>query len=581
MSLDGAFLYAVKNELQPLVGSRLDKVNQPSRDEVILSFRTRDGAKKLLISANAASSRIHFTEKKTDNPKTPPMFCTLMRKHFGGARLSAIEQDGLERILTLKFDATNELGDPTQPAIVCEIMGRHSNIVIISEDGRVIDSIKRVDEDISRERIIIPGIKYEAPPRRKRMNLFNFDADELSKLLETSGQKNLSKALVDIFEGISPIIAREFAFFVSKTDDIAAQDCRGKFFERLNFIIKETAFKLSENRCDFCITVSKDGIYKDFSFIKISQYGNMMIRKNMESASAVLDEFFYERDNAVRRKQRAEDLFNILSRYSDKLSRKINIQRQEILDCAEKDKYKLYGNLISANIYRMTKGESSIILQNYFDGMKEIKISLNPRMTPSQNAQKYYALYRKKCTAEKILAEQIEIAENESVYIDSVFDSLTRAESIDEIELIRTELYEQGYLKKRNKIQKVKESAPIEFISSDGFKIYVGRNNKQNDYLTLKWAHKHDVWLHTHNIPGAHVIIETGGEDVPEKTLLEAAQIAAYYSKAVMSARVPVDYCPVKFVKKPNGAKPGMVIFSNNRTLYVTPGIPSEEKHEN
>lgn len=581
MSLDGAFLYAIKTELQSLIGARIDKINQPSRDEIIINFKTYNGIKRLLISANASSARIHITEKTVDNPKTPPMFCQMMRKHLGGAKLAEITQDGLERVLTLKFNATNELGDPVKLSLICEIMGRHSNLIIVNEDLKVIDSIKRVDEDISRERIIIPKIKYEPPSRRERLNVFNFSVDDLKKNLILNSDKELSKSLINIFEGISPIIAREFSFFSTRGNDITADNCEGKYLERLNFIIKEAASKLLENKLDFNIISTKNGIYKDFAFIKISQYKNLMLTKSVESASKTLDEFFYERDKAVRIKQRAEDLFSILSTHHNKISRKINIQKEEIVSCGKKETYKLYGDLISANIYRMQKGESDVYLENYFDNMEKIKINLNPQLSPPQNAQKYYSLYRKKCTAEKVLSDQIKIAESDLEYLESVIDSLTRAETIDEIELIRNELYEQGYLKKKNKKQKVKESPPMEFLSTDGYKIYAGKNNKQNDFLTLKWANKNDIWLHTHNIAGSHIIIAANGNDVPERTIFEAAGIAAYYSKARASAQVPVDYCLVKFVKKPKGAKPGMVIFSNNHTLYVKPCVVQEEKNEN
>lgn len=580
MSLDGAFLYMVKSELQQLVGSRVDKINQPARYEIIMSFRTTDGARKLLISANAASARIHLTAAQPDNPKTPPMFCLLMRKHFCGAKLTEITQDGLERILTLRFDATSELGDPVKLELVCEIMGRCSNLIIVNS-GRVIDSIKRVGEDVSRERIMIPGIGYEAPPRRQRLSILDYRREQLEAALTGCGDKELSKALLEVFEGLSPVVVREFAYFAGRGTELFARDCTGKYLERLDFCIRDTAARLTEGRADYCIVSDKNGELKDFSFMRISQYGTMMLTRQAPSAGVLLDSFFSERDKSMRRKQRADDLFNILVNHSDKLRRKIIMQREEITACAEKEKCKLCGDLISANIYRMKGNPDKIVLENYYDNMSPVEIPLDIRLSPSQNAQKYYLQYRKKCTAEKALAVQILKAEEELIYLDSVFDSLTRADTLDDIEAIRRELYEQGYIRKNPvKGKKLKENPPAEFFSADGYRLLVGRNNKQNDILTLKTARKQDIWLHTHNIPGAHVIIETQGVEVPPQTIMQAAQLAAYHSKAKTSAQVPVDYCPVKYVKKPSNAKPGMVIFSNNKTVYVTPALPEEHENE-
>lgn len=582
MALDGAFLYAVKNELEILKGGRVDKIHQPSREEIIINMRTQDGAKKLYMSSSADSARVHITEMNVDNPKVPPMFCMLLRKHLSGGKLIDIRQDILERILFFDFECTNELGDRVIITIAVEIMGRHSNIIIINQDGRIIDSIKRVDAEMSRERLVLPNMIYELPPRARRVNFLKDSDSDMINAIKNAKPAELSKVLMKTFEGISPIVAREWAFYTSKGTELCSDDMTDEYFSRLIFIIHQTADILIhglERKSPYYIIKDKNGLLKDFSFMRISQYGNLMITSETDSACQTLDMFYCQRDNMSRLKQRANDLFRLLSNTADRISKRISNQKDELAQCSNKDTWKLYGDLISSNIYRLQKGMKSALLENFYDeSCPQISIKLDERKTPSQNAQHYYNEYRKAVTAEKKLSEQIKFGEEELAYIDSVFDSLTRAESEAEVIELRVELIEQGYIKSRMKGKIPKIQPPAEYISSDGYTILAGRNNKQNDKLTLKTAEKNDIWCHTKNITGSHVIISANGEMPPQRTIEEACIIAAFNSKARESSQVPVDYCLARYVKKPNGAKPGMVIFTNNKTLYVKPDRELAEK---
>lgn len=579
MALDGAFLSMVKKELEPLVGGRVDKISQPSREEIVIALRTRGGNEKLLFSASAGSARVHITKKSIENPKVPPMFCMLMRKHLGNGRLSGIRQDGLERILYFDFEAMNELGDMVMVTLAAEIMGRCSNIVMINADGKIIDSIKRVDLEMSRERPVLPGMTYSYPPRGERLDFRTCTSGDIETAIEALPDGDAAKSLVKIFEGISPIAAREWVYYAAKGGDASKSDIRGETLERLVFAVEQTARECSEGKCGYTVVKDADGGLKDFSFMPILQYGGLMTTKEMSSACELLDYFYAERDSISRMKQRSQDLYKLLQNVSERTARRLANQREELKVSAERDKLKLMGDLISANLYRVEKGMSSVTVENFYeDGCPQTEIKLDPMLTPSKNMQKYYSEYRKADTAEKILTEQIAKGEEELDYIDSVFDALTRTQSEDEVNELRQELSEQGYIRSSKlKGKPPKSRPPLEFTSPDGFTVLVGRNNKQNDQLTTKTADKTDVWLHTKDITGSHVIIRAEGKEIPDSTVMWAARVAAFHSKAKNSSQVPVDYVPVRFVKKPSGAKPGMVIFTNNRTLYVTPLDPNGE----
>lgn len=577
--LDGAFLYAVKSEIEFLKNARVEKVYQPSRDEIIIGFRTRQGAYRLLISANANNSRVHITKISVDNPKVPPMFCMLLRKHIGGGKLIDIRQDGLERILYLDFECVNELGDIVTVTLACEIMGRCSNLVVINQDGKIIDSIKRVDPEMSRERIVLPNSRYILPPREDRLNFLTADKSTIVNRIKSSESGELSKVFIKVFEGISPILAREWAYYTSGGEYLKSSEITSEHANRLMLKIEKTRDMLLNNKCCFTVIKDNDGILKDFCFINIQQYGILMQTDKYNSACELLDAFYSERDLAVRMKQRANDLFKLLVNLTERISRRIAVQKEELKQCADRDIYKLCGDLLSANIYRIQKGDRILLTQNFYEeNCPEIEIKLDMMKTPSQNIQYYYNEYKKSATAEKKLSEQISKGEEELQYIDSVFDSLTRASTENEIAQIRLELSEQGYIKSyAKKIKPEKSLPPLEYKSSDGFTVLVGRNNIQNDKLTLKLAEKTDIWLHTQLITGSHVLILTDGKTPPDRTIEEACIIASVNSRGKNSNLVPVDYCFARYVKKPSGAKPGKVIFTNYKTAFVRPDLKFAE----
>lgn len=572
MALDGAFLHCIRSELLPLIGSRIDKIYQPTRDSLVLSFRAKGGATRVLFSAGADAARVHITRASVENPPQPPMFCMLLRKHLSGGKLEAIEQDGLERILRFRIRCTNELGDSVLLSLVIEIMGRCSNIIFVNETGRILDSIRRVDEDISRVRLVLPGMEYLAPPREDRICLLDAEAEDIRKKLTAYQEGTISKVLIRCFEGISPIVAREWEFYTGRGEALSFP-LSDTHMERLLFTISRTRDILKAGKAEFQTLRTKEGLLKDFSFLHIAQYGSLMISAEYPTASELLDAFFSQRDKFARLKQRANDLFRFLAATSERISKRLANQKEELLACDTMELDRRRGDLLSANLYRLQRGDSLARLEDFYEeSMPIVEIPLDVRLTPPQNAQYYYKRYQKACTAKKMLTARIADGEQELLYIDSVFDALTRAECESDIAQLRLELTEQGYLKENRKAPKPpKALPPMEFRSSDGFRILVGRNNHQNDRLTLKTAEKFDIWMHTQSVHGAHIIVCCGGETPPDRTLEEAAILAAYYSKGRNSAQVAVDYCLNKFVKKPQGARPGMVIYTNYQTAFVTP----------
>ncbi|MCX4357225.1 MAG: NFACT RNA binding domain-containing protein [Oscillospiraceae bacterium] len=581
MSLDGALLHCVKQELSNLMGARVDKIYQPSREEIVLSLRLLNSpdrsAKKLIFSANGGSARVNLTSAEFENPQSPPMFCMLLRKHLGGGRLIDIRQDGLERILYFDFECTNEIGDIVVNTVVSEIMGRHSNIIIV-RGGRVVDSIKRVTDEVSSVRRVLPNIVYETPPRAERLNILDAGTDEIIRALNGRTDR-LAKALPDILEGISPIFARECAYYSTGDTDIPCNLLdEEQFGNAALFLCK--AKKALNGSAEFTMLTDETGKKKDFCFVDIGQYGSAMTVTKFDTANEMLDDFFSSAGRAERTRQRARDLLKTITNAYERISRKLELQKKELAECGEREVFRVCGDLINANIYRLEKGMTSCTLDDFYTGERR-EIKLDARLTPSQNAQRYYAEYRKLDTAEKMLTELIKKGADDLVYLDSVLDCISRNENEQELNEIRRELREQGFVrggKDKTDDKKKKPSEPMKFRSTDGFEILVGKNNRQNDQLTLKTAKATDIWLHTKDIAGSHVIIKTDGKTPSEQTIFEAAQLAAFHSKGKSGSGVPVDYVAVKFVKKPAGAKPGMVIFTNNKTLYVTPDESAVEK---
>lgn len=576
MSLDGTFLHCIREELLSagLVGGRIDKIYQPSREEIIISLRSAGRHDKLLISANSMSARINLTERSAENPSSPPMFCMLLRKHLSGGRLLGIEQDGLERIISFDFECMNEIGDMVINRLTAEIMGKYSNIILMTQkDGvyRVIDSIKRITDDISSVRRILPNIVYEAPPRDfTRINFLTCTDEELISAVKAGSTKRLAKHLTACLEGVSPVFSRECAYYACRDTDAAVDEMTSDNYDRLLFFIKKARDYVA-NRTGFTILRDLQGGYKDFCFVPIEQYGTQMLVSHADGANALLDTFFGSKAENERMKQRSRDLLKMLMNTYERISRKLEIQRSELAACSEREVFRVRGDIISANIFRMEKGMDKLCAENYYTG-DMTEIPLDVKLTPSQNAQKYYAEYKRLEKAERMLTGLIASGEKELVYIDSVFDAASRSTSNAEISEIKQELMQGGYIHSQGgKKQSIKPKPPMHFVTDDGYDVYIGRNNLQNDKLTLKSSMPDDMWLHTKDIAGSHVIIKAQNKEVSDNAILQAASLAAYCSKAQNSTKVPVDYTRVRFVKKPSGAKPGMVIFSNNYTVLVDP----------
>lgn len=553
MALDGIFLYHLKNEIaQFAIDSRVDKIHQPSKDEIIINLRSRQGSKKLLLSCNADAARIHFTEFPPENPAKPPMFCLLLRKRLAGAWVTDIEQDNLERILKINFSGTDELGDKTNYSLIIEIMGKYSNIIFVGKDGKIIDSMKRVDENKSHIREVLPGVTYVAPPKQDKLNIFTDDIEKIREKIAQS-RKGMYKAVMEAIKGISPIICREFEYGLT-LDEFKKQ---------------------AQNPTP---TVVFTDAPKDFAFIDIKQYDNLATINHYDTFSQLLDYFYYERVRLMRIKARSADLFKTVTTLQERAVRKAINRTQELEDCKDKETYKLFGDLIAANMYCLEKGVPYYDLENYYDNNKIVRIPADIMLTPSQNSQKYYKEYRKKQVAESKLNEFINEANDEANYFESVIDSLSRAETDGEITAIKAELASQGYIKKGNDKKKEQKSLkPMHFKTRDGFDVYVGRNNIMNDKLTMKTAKNYDTWFHVQSAAGSHVICETSGNQISDWAIHDCAVIAAYFSKARESSNVAVDYTLVKNVRKPNGAKPGFVVYDPYKTEFATPTIDEVE----
>ena len=555
MALDGIYLYHLKNEIQAFaVGARIEKIHQPSKEELIFSLRSREGAKKLLVSCRADSARIHFTDYAPENPAKPPMLCMLLRKHLTGAKISSVEQDGLERIVKINMDASNELGDPVKFTLVVEIMGRYSNAILLNGQGVIVDALKRIDETKSQVRRIMPGEAYIAPPPQNKLNIFTDDLCEIKERISQS-KKSPANAFQDAVMGVSPIVCREYEQGVSVEQ------------------IREYA----KNPAPFAVI---NDTPLDFSFMPISQYGSLVTTRAFESFSALLDFFFYEKVRLDRTRQRSGELFKTLQNLQERAVRKALNRVKELEDCKDKEKYRIFGDLLATNQYALQKGAPYYDLENYYDNGNIVRIPADVTLSPSQNAQKYYKEYRKKQVAESKLVDFIKEAKEEAEYLESVIDSLSRAETDAEITEIRAELAQTGYLKHRNNknAKAAKALKPMEFESSEGFRIFVGRNNVMNDRLTLKTAKNYDLWFHVKDSAGSHVVVANDGREFTDKLIREAAMLAAQHSKAASSSNVPVDYTIIKNVKKPAGAKPGMVIYVDYKTEFVTPNANELER---
>lgn len=581
MALDGIFLRHIKTELESLlIDARVSQVYEPNRDELIINLRTFDGNRRLLISTRGDSPRVGITEYSVENPDKPPMFCMLLRKRLTSAKLIAIRQPGLERMLFFDFDGVNELGDKVKLTLAVEIMGKHSNVVLIDGEGIIIDALKRVDVTLSSKRLVLPSLIYEMPPSQDKLSIEDEDTESLVKTVELNPETSLSKALLNTITGVSPIICRELSYIatgeVDTDKDLMSQSQWQNLKEAFDRLKSEVL-----NPSDYAVTLKNtQGKLFDFAFMPIAQYGDSVEKFEFDSFCKALDAFYHTRESLERMRVKSHTLSKLVSNNIERLARKISVQKVELEKCKDREILRQKADLIGANMHLIKKGAPYADVINFYDeNAGTIRIALDVTKTPQQNAQKYYKDYAKAKTADKMLRVQIETSQEELLYLETVADEIHRAENEQDLSSIRQELISEGYLKenkgeKNNRKQQKLKPDFREFETKDGFKILVGRNNRQNDLLTLKTANKNDLWFHTKDIPGSHTVIITEGREVSEEAILEAAQIAAWFSKAKDSSQVPVDFTLIRRVSKPQGAKPGKVIYTDQTTVYVTPKLP-------
>ena len=566
MAFDAYFLTAVLEEVrQKCIGARVDKIHQPSRDTLILHLRGRESREKLLFAANPTAPRLHLTSASPENPAEPPMFCMLLRKHLLGAKLAEITQPPMERAATFTFDCTDEMGFPVQKKLVAELMGRTCNLYLLGPDGRILDCLRRIGLDESARRPALPGLNYQEPEPVRKENPLTFE--NYGNLLSEPGADILSDRLMDTLGGLSPLVCREAALFaagstdarISSLDVDSTADKLGLFFhEHLNHP-KPYVYTLA------------DGTPKQFAFCPIRQYGGC---QEAESFGAPLDSFYTLRDRKDAMRQKSQAVRKTVQNLCTRLTRKMALQEKELEATYDRERLRQLGDILTANIHRVTKGQTKIVCEDFYDEtMAPVEIPLSPILSPQQNAAKFYKDYARMKNAEKELTHQLSLGETELSYLKSVLDELNRAQTDAELEEIKQELQEQGYLRAEGNRKKPRQGklAPMRFASTDGYPIYVGRNNRQNEELTFRLARKDDIWCHASKVHGSHVIISCGGATPPDDTITQAAQLAAYYSETGDGQNVPVDVTPVKQVKKIPGGKPGMVIYHTYKTVIANP----------
>ncbi|MBO4693117.1 MAG: NFACT family protein [Clostridia bacterium] len=565
MAFDGAFLHTVMREIKCAELSRVEKIYQPYKDELVLHLKKKDFSSKLHVSVRNGSGRIGFTNDKFENPAAPPMFCMLARKVFSSAWFISAEQKGLERVIELNFQAVNEMGDITEPKIICEFIAGSNNIILCDENGKILDALSR--SDITANRIIMPGAVYTYPEGRGKLSILDTKTEKIISEVKGRGGK-VADALLGVLDGFSPLVCREIAFSAFGRTDIETVGA------------DLTALTIPLENCRRALTgeakytaLYENGVPKEFSFIDINQYGGFYQKKQFSSAGEMLNEFYYERDKAARLKKQSGDILRAVNNLLSRAKRRKALREKDLYSTKDRENLRVKGELIKANIHAIKTGDMYCDVQNFYDeNLKTIRIKLDPALSPAANAAKYFKNYKKSCVAFASLGDLIEQDTKEIDYLDSVLDSIERARGNTDIAEIRQELQSAGYLRGKSSARKQNSVSQIEqYKSEEGYKIFVGHNNIQNDYITTRLADKNDMWFHTKNIHGSHVIVKSGGNELSENTVLYAAKLAAENSRAKNSSKVPVDYTPVKYVKKPAGAKAGMVVYTTNKTVFVTP----------
>ena len=566
MAFDAYFLTAVLEEVrQKCIGARVDKIHQPSRDTLILHLRGRESREKLLFAANPTAPRLHLTSASPENPPEPPMFCMLLRKHLLGAKLAEITQPPMERAAAFIFDCTDEMGFPVQKKLVAELMGRTCNLYLLGPEGRILDCLRRIGLDETSRRPALPGLNYQEPEPVKKENPLT--TDSYVNLLTEPGADTLSDRLMDSLGGLSPLVCREAALFAAGSTDarVSGLDVDGTA-DKLALFFHEHL----HHPKPYVYTLP-DGTPKQFAFCPIREYGSC---QEAPSFGALLDSFYTLRDRKDAMRQKSQAVRKTVQNLCTRLTRKMALQEKELEATYDRERLRQLGDILTANIHRITKGQTKIVCEDFYDeDMAPVEINLSPILSPQQNAAKFYKDYARMKNAEKELTHQLELGETELNYLKSVLDELNRAQTDAELEEIRQELQEQGYLRAEGNRKRPRQGklSPMRFESTDGYPIYVGRNNRQNEELTFRQARKDDIWCHASKVHGSHVIISCGGATPPDDTITQAAQLAAYYSETGDGQNVPVDVTTVRQVKKIPGGKPGMVIYHTYRTVIANP----------
>ena len=591
MPYDAGVAAAVCFELnENIAGGRIEKILQPTKEQVIFQIYSKGERRSLCLDADANSPKVYITNQTAETPMSPTMFYSILRKYLMNAKINSVSLKGFDRIFEFKIDASDEMGFQKTLYLYAECIRKQSNIILCGEDDevkKIIAAIKTVDFSMSESRQVLGGLIYNPPSSGDKINPLVISRDDflndLHKAAEESPDLPVCEYLLSKYQGLSPLITREIAFRVSKDKDIAVVISEVDK-QTLAFYFNGFVEKIKSNNFTPVMLSDDKGGLIDFSYVDIRQYGNSAVSKTFDSMSELLDFYFYKKDYDNRIRQKSQDILKVLTNASSRLNKKIKLLEKELQECANKEKIKIFGDLITANIYRLEKGADKYQVENFYDENdpnKTIEIPVDKNLTPAQNAQKFYKKYNKFKSAEYHLKNQIESAQNDLIYVDSVFDSLTRALSERELAEIRDELAESGLMKSKTKKpqkqakqpKQLPVSKPSEFKSTNGFKILCGKNNKQNDDLTFRIAAKNDIWFHAQKIPGSHVILicESTGRTPQDIDIEDAAKIAAAYSKAKNMSLVPVDYAYARYVKKPNGAKPGFVTYANFKTATVKP----------
>ncbi len=572
MAFDAGMVSAIVYELNnTIIDARVEKVNQPEKDEIVLMLHAGRKNLRLVLSSGSNNPHFNLTSIVKENPISAPMFCMLLRKHLTGSRVVSVKQLGFERAVEFGFDCFDEMGYRTMKYLVTETMGKYSNVILLNSEKKVVSALKIIDLAASSVRQILPGFPYELPPVQRKLCPLDVEESEFMSVFKDAGDMPADKFIAAKFYGLSAFTAREIAYRAFGCGDALISECDSKKLWESFRCVRDG---INEGHFEPWLVSELSGKPIEYIFFEPLEYGSDFNVQKVESFGCLLDEYFGRRDKAERIKQRTADIFRLLTNAEQRLTKKTALQKQDLAACEDKDKYKLWGDLITANIWKLSRGMEKVELENYYsEDCAPITIVLDKRLTPQANAQKYYKKYNKSKTAQIELAKQIKLSESELEYIYTVFDSLSRAESESDILEIRDELYRSGYASRMKNYSTKKLQTPkfMEFETTGGKKLLVGKNNHQNDQLTTKTASKFDYWFHIKNQPGSHVILFTDGEEPTDRDYTEAATVAAYYSKASDGQNVPVDYTLIKNVRKPGGSKPGFVTYSTNYTAYVTP----------